>query len=73
MNTEEETLAECERLFQNGGPKVYVLRKRGDSPYLYPSQLSGRATVLCAVKGESVYQRRKFGRRYRFIKIGEGS
>lgn len=69
-DTHQEIAAECERKFQAGGPKVYI---RSPNGRLEPSQHSGRRSVQLAFKGESVYARRKYGREYRWIKVGVGS
>lgn len=64
-----------ESAFQNGGPRIYVLRNVSDAALIaQPAPAaSGKKAVALAFKTEQVWQRRKFGREYRFVKIGEGS
>lgn len=64
-----------EAAFQNGGPRIYVLRNASDAAFIArpASAASGKQAIASAFKTEQVWQRRKFGRDYRFVKIGEGS
>jgi len=69
-DTDAGVARECERLFQNGGPRVYVVT---NTRYI-PCYASGKQALrFIAAKGDPVYQRRKFGNSYRFVKIGEGT
>lgn len=73
--TDEEVARECERRFQNGGPRIYVYDEKRSSPFnVRPSHhKSGKQAVSYAFKGEHVYQRRRVSSAWRFVKIGEGS
>jgi hypothetical protein len=70
--TYAEIAVECEHAFQNGGPKVYILRPNGT---MRGSPLSGRRTLELADKGEVVYARRKMTRqsKYHWIRLGMGT
>ena len=54
---DEETKAECERLFQNGGPKVYF--QDGPGGPLRPSHASASKSVRIADDGQAVFARLK--------------
>jgi hypothetical protein len=63
-DVDEDTAKECEKLFQNGGPRVYV--KGADESYwrLRPSQLSASRAQRLAEVDEEVYARRKDCQRF---------
>lgn len=71
--THKEIAAECERLFQAGGPKVYTFRVEKFYQSIRGSQRSGRSALEYAFKGEVVYARRKYRNEYRWINLGAGS
>jgi len=54
---DEETKAECERLFQNSGPKVYFQDTPGGP--LRPSHVSASKSVGIADDGQAVFARLK--------------
>lgn len=58
--------AECERRFQNGGPRVYVCDSSGR---LTPSGMSGARAARCAAAGESVYARKRAAGRYEWTRV----
>lgn len=64
-DAEQDAASECEKLFQNGGPRVYV-QQDGDSIWkLKPSAMSATKTLRnYAMKGDLVLARRKEGQRY---------
>lgn len=61
---EDDIARECERLFQNGGPRVYVQEPTGWGSTLKPTQLSATAALRCAETDQVVLARRKDGQRY---------
>ena len=61
----EEIARECERLFQNGGPRVYS----AEGEHLMPSSMSGAAAARCALPGQTIYARRKVGARYAWVQL----
>lgn len=61
---QEETVAhDCERAFQNGGPRVYV-QDGLLAPTLTPSSNSAKRALFLADSGQLVWARRKVGRTY---------
>ena len=65
MNMDEKQIAEeCERQFQNGGPKVYVYNPKCGS--LQPSVTNKKGALWSADDGEQVWWRGKDGRVYRW-------
>ena len=61
-NDEQSVLAACERGFQSGGPRVYIL----DAFYktLTPSQQNAKHTLAVASVGDVVLRRSKSGEKY---------
>lgn len=64
---DDATSRECERLFQNGGPKVYVREQDAHAEALRPSPLSAKRAQESAFPGEQVFARHKFGGVYRWV------
>lgn len=58
----------CERLFQAGGPRVYVQDPDGT---IRPSYLSAARTVAHKDPEQTVWARRKNGYYYRFRQVSE--
>lgn len=54
---------ECEKRFQNGGPRVYVGSFESELSII-PSPLSALLTLRNSEAGLVVYARRKIGKRY---------
>lgn len=70
--TEAEILAECERVFQRTGARIVVGREAivYGSYAIFPFNMcSGVKAIALSKDYEDVYQRRKFGSEYRFVKI----
>src|SRR6185369_16471333 len=65
---DEMMAGECERLFQNGGPKVYMLRRDG-SRELIPTNLSATRVARSLSPGAAVFARRKVGGKYTWMCI----
>lgn len=62
--TEQEIIAECERRFQAGGPKVYVYEPMICK--LIGSAFSAKRVLELADAGMTVWARRKVGAVYRW-------
>lgn len=67
---DEEIRAECERLFQAGGPKVYLVDRAAKT--IKPSPHSGAGAVRNAFPGIEVWRRVKSTIRYDFNCVGRG-
>ena len=62
----EHVAAECERRFQAGGPRVYVVETDGR---IQPTQMSGTRAARGAFADQVVYARRKVNGRYAWVQI----
>jgi hypothetical protein len=62
----EHMAHECERLFQNGGPKVYELWRDG-SRELTPTHLSATRVARNLSSGGAVFARRKVNGGYQWM------
>lgn len=72
--TPTDIQAECERLFQNGGPKVYTYNPERFIPHLRASHTTAKRALLHADAGDQVWARRKMRaeRRYEWVMVGVG-
>ena len=62
---------ECERAFQNGGPRVYTVEADGG---ILPSSMSARAAARCAFDDQTVYARQKQrAGRYEWVRINKAT
>lgn len=66
MMTEEEIAVECERRFQNGGSKVYIVHKGLHYWTFKPSHNNCKRTIELAFEDEQIWSRRKIGGIYRW-------
>ena len=65
--TPEQIAKECERRFQNGGPRVYVCT----GTLVHPTLMSAKRAVEICEPGEQVWQRRKSGIRYEWMHVNK--
>lgn len=66
LPADDKTAAECERLFQNGGPRVYEIWREG-SRGLMPVTLSATRAARNLNPGGMVYARKKVGGKYEWM------
>jgi hypothetical protein len=61
---QDKVAAECEKMFQNGGPNVYRQSRVGPYSRLAPVTVSAKAALTNEFAGTAIYARRKQGRKY---------